>query len=644
MRLNKVMTGVVIILLTILSLLLSCKGDTKTKNLGYIVGNIEWLSNYRPEEQNHKVLWLDYDGAIHGFVAPGKNQTENGMFDVAFTIENTGDKPEKYYYKIYYQNESYKIPETDASGKNQHEYAYENFYGSWEEDSIGFKPAGSIEPGKSLQINDSFRIVGNPRNEDMYFFEGKNDRWKRNLRVGSYSTLLVVTTESELKKIPDCVSHIGKTCHEGFVHPYYYFMHGEGNKLSNTFIEKTDNILNIKARPDLGKGVYVEPYGFRNTPGYEAYLDCRCGNNSKLFEEATVTQFIHYVDPSSKFNNIAVIADVVGEGYSRKEYNWNKTFFKKEELIGTVPQTAKYPCQTIYSDSINRKIVMKNPAASYGDWRKENIGMITRHGFTYGKITVKAKLTELLNDDDVWNGLTNAIWMICQGGTGQEKGWNLRRPCKKKGYMATYWGGRNDQRVERVGYSEIDFEILKTVPYCPGNVFPPVYDENIANQKNPDEWNVSFPDDVQALHNKIAVCCTNWDMACQAPAKFASGCNQISYQGKKFWWHRWEDVYRAVTEKYFISDDEVFGGPYYYFQIDWQPDKIIWRIGPEKDQLFVVGYVDESISMIPNNQMLVIVTQEFHNTQWWPGSPYLQENIPFPKNDIFGEVFEITFE
>jgi hypothetical protein len=133
-------------------------------------------------------------------------------------------------------------------------------------------------------------------------------------------------------------------------------------------------------------------------------------------------------------------------------------------------------------------------------------------------------------------------------------------------------------------------------------------------------------------------------MACWEPKNFSTGCHPVKHENKTYLAHRWEDVYRAITTKYMAPDKELFGRDYYYFQIDWQPDKIIWRIGPEKDKLYEVGYVDYTVSMIPDNQMLLIVTQEFHNTNWWPGSPYLQENIPFPAKDYVGEIFEITIE
>jgi hypothetical protein len=58
----------------------------------------------------------------------------------------------------------------------------------------------------------------------------------------------------------------------------------------------------------------------------------------------------------------------------------------------------------------------------------------------------------------------------------------------------------------------------------------------------------------------------------------------------------------------------------------------------------VVGYMNDKVTSISNNQMLLIITQEYHNTKWWPGTPYSQENIPFPSNDIPGEIYDITIE
>jgi hypothetical protein len=259
---------------------------------------------------------------------------------------------------------------------------------------------------------------------------------------------------------------------------------------------------------------------------------------------------------------------------------------------------------------------------------------------TYGKWTVKCKLTELLNKNGLWNGLTNAIWLITQ----DLAEWNYRRDCTTEGYLATYYGGQQDQRVKNVGYSEIDFEILKTVPYCPNWLLPPAYSHGVDDQYNMGNWNVPFPEEIVSADRMITVSCTNWDMACWQPADFHEGCWPVHHEGKTFWAHRWDKSYRALTQKTPEPDDELFGSEYYYFQIDWRPTEITWRVGPSKDKMRVVGYMDDKVTSIPNNQMLLIITQEFHNTKWWIGSPYAQDNIPFPANDIIGEIYEVTVE
>ena len=117
------------------------------------------------------ILWLDYEDAIDsGFVIPSIRQTSNGLFNYQFTISNHGEKAQSFFYKIYYQNESYQFPILDDLGINQHEFAHENFYGSWENTAIGFVKTPVIpNDNKEHLITGSFRIVGNPRNEEKYF-------------------------------------------------------------------------------------------------------------------------------------------------------------------------------------------------------------------------------------------------------------------------------------------------------------------------------------------------------------------------------------------------------------------------------------------------------------------------------------------
>jgi hypothetical protein len=142
--------------------------------------------------------------------------------------------------------------------------------------------------------------------------------------------------------------------------------------------------------------------------------------------------------------------------------------------------------------------------------------------------------------------------------------------------------------------------------------------------------------------SKIVVTCTNWDMACPEPPYYNIGYQEFDIGGKKWGLHRWDVWHQALTAKY--ACDDIFDHQYYYFEIEWKPEEIIWRIGPEKDKMEIVARVNESISSIANNQMFLVFTQEYHVGRWWPESPQPQENIPFPAKDISGRIMEIEIE
>lgn len=634
-----------ILVFILFSLIISCSNNNpkqRIENGIFEVYDFNATYNYLANETQDKRISLDYQNAIEGFVIPSVNQVADGYFKCKFELKNVSQLKQKFYYKVYYENISYKFAEYDSTLKIENPLAQENFYGSWTNTSIEFKAFPAIlNPGDLITIEDSFRIVGNPRNEERYYSNGKNDRWKRNPRVGTYQVKLVVCNEKDLTQIPKEVKNISLKKNDKFVNPFYYFEYGEGKKLKETLVIKDPIKLKVIAQPDLGTGIYISDNIFGSEDFDKSYFCKTCGQDKELYNNAPMQQFTNYVDPSTKFNNIPVVMDILKDNYSQIDYNWNKNFYSKDELIPTYIQTTKKPCQTVISDAKEHKIIIKNPASKVGEWKKESVGIITRHGMTYGKYRAKVKLTELLNKSGVWNGLTNAIWLITQGG-GE---WNFRRNCNSKnGYMATYMGGKDDKRVAAVDYSEIDFEILKVPPYCPSNKFPPVFDNAIANNKNISDWNVKHPDDLIESRNKISVACTNWDMACMEPKKFATGCNPIDYQGKTFYTFRWDSAYRALNQKQEELDDELFAGPFYYFEIDWRPTEIIWRIGATPDKMRVVGYMNDQVTSIPNNQMLLIITQEYHNTMWWPGAPYEQDNLPFPLNDIPGEIYELNIE
>ena len=106
---------------------------------------------------------------------------------------------------------------------------------------------------------------------------------------------------------------------------------------------------------------------------------------------------------------------------------------------------------------------------------------------------------------------------------------------------------------------------------------------------------------------------------------------------------RWYDLYKALTIKSPISND-FFKEDYYYYEIEWRPTEIIWRVGPSPEEMVVVGYMNDEYTAIPNNQMLCIVTQEYHYSEWWPPIVFEQGLIPYNKTDIEGRVYEIVIE
>ncbi len=631
-------------------------------------------------------LFLDYTDAIDsGFIIPTIRQTPAGAFVFSFSLKNNKGCPTSFYYKIYYQNESYKITETDwLHPDQQHPLAEENFYGSWENTHTTFKITPAIENDDRFHsVTDTFRIVGNPRDERIYYspsiqekyapsellsekmrqvasdprwtamvkekaiqsgisFEEQlkmdatfmvnedrqkdtvNNRWKRNPRVGKYSFMLVVTTKEDLSHIPAYVKNVSLKRGPAFVNPYYFFSAGNGAALKQTQVLKKDNAITIKAGPDLGSGIYVSRDYFEHLPpGKKIFFNKRCNDDSVMYHKASFMQFVHSIDTNDLFSNIPRYSDFAANDYSPADYRNAVKNYKEKDMVRTAIKIADCPCKTVRSDEEKKMIVIKNPANKPGEYRKENTGVISRHGFTYGKFTAKVKLAELMNKKQVWNGLTNAFWFINQG----DDTWGIRRKCNKDGYIPKPLDGVHAQRVPQLGYSEIDFEIRKTGRFWPKN-----------------SYHYKVPRDNHKDSAQVIVTCTNWDLACRDPQNFNVGVHYINHAGRNIPLHRWTHWYKAITSKYPANDDELFGKEFYYFQLEWTPHEIIWRIGPSKDRLRVVGYMNEKVTSIPNNQMLMVFTQEYHPSKWWPESQYLQEYIPFLSKDLEGKIMDIEIE
>lgn len=648
-----------------------------TKKVPFEINNFKALNNYIDSNTNLKTLLLDYNGAYeNGFTIPSVNQTSDGFFEASFQIKNNETDNKKFYYKIFYQNESYKFDE-------KHEFANENFYGSWEDVNTTFVETQEILADNNFhEVTTKFRIVGNPRDEKKYYgsnqigpiskeetdgvinsiknipewynlivekakqnnqtiekqlyldaiFVAKqkreegnfNNRWKRNPRVGEYKFMLVIVSDSiELKNIPDFVKNISLTdTSKHFVNPFSYFSQ-LNTENRNILILSSEDKLKVKASPNMGDGIYVNSSSFSKPSFDTSYYNSRCNNSHNLMVKAPFEQFISSYNPHFKFKNVPIVADVHGGEYTKEDYYANLK--KTHDFISTPIEVAPCPCKNVSLDAEN-KIILKNSATKKGEWRKENVGVISRNGFTYGKYRVKAKMPELLNKDNLWNGLTNAIWLIYQQGN-----WNTRRTCYKNGYVPKSYPGEGViSYVPTDVYSEIDIEIVKASRNWPLSSYG-----GDTSKK---------PTDPISDSNKVMITYTNWDLACQDPINFSRGVFNLNYNKIDYSLHRWDNWYQAVTGKYAEYDDELFTGPYYWFEIEWKPEEIIWRVGPEKNKMREIGYVNSTVSSIPNNQMLLIVTQEWHLENWWPEAPFNQNFIPFPSKEIKGEVLEFEIE
>lgn len=619
------------------------------------------------------------DAAIYGINIPSANQCASGAF--VFNFEIKQNKKERLFYKIYYQNETYKFGD-------QHPLSGENFYGSWEDVSIGFKPIAAFDG--TIKITDSFRIVGNPRNE--YVFYGSNpefyevtdtmialkkaaikanegwyneivkkaekqkikpeeqlhldalwaldfdknadksfnNRWRRNPRMGEYKIMLVVVNEEELKKTPRETKALNTyNQQQQFVNPFSYFNPQKNN--AGMIVTLGDKKIKVTAKMDLGSGIYIGKTGVNKSNYSTAFYNSACGSHDKLYRKAHFQQYFHYINRDFPLKNIPEIIDVMEPSFTREKYEeLKKQYEASNKFIDTYVNSSDCPCKTVISDSINKTITLINPGNKEGQFKKEHVGIQGRIGFTYGKWRAKIKFPELINGSNVWNGITNAFWLLSQEGDAD---WNMRRPCNAEIAYIPKSEGDNEAALwksrKQLAYSEIDFEILKESQYWPQTSY--------KNKKN-------FPKEDAAKLDDITVTCTNWDMACHEPKKFDIGAKTNIIDEMEFVHHRWNPWYKALTTKVPAKNKEVFGGEYYYFEIEWTPEKIIWRIGPQKNQMKIIAIMNSEISAIPNNQMSALITQEWHNQEWWPTAPFKQNFVPFPKKDIIGKVLEIEVE
>lgn len=616
------------------------------------------------------------DAPVEGIVIPSTRQTSTGYFHFSALV---APESSPLYYKIYYQNTSYAFPLDDS-------LCYENFYGSWEEVAVGFKEVPS-----DGAILDSFRIVGNPRDEQIYygvdlssnpvsadailqarraiesdthwygdvcrkaaqngttidqqlFLDAQwvvndarhrqgdvNHRWKRNPRTGCYEFLLVVADEQGLAMIPDEVQHIDKNDEGGrFVNPFQWFEQHPSRHLRlfhGSKILRTRAVLNPRA------GLFVDEAAIRRADYTIDNTASTCGTSDSLYRHAHFQQFFPAVSQQYTLRNIPLVRDI--KDYTMADYQAASTRYSAEQLLPDYPQITRCPCSTVCLEEDG--ITLINPGNEGLEHpKKESTGIKSRVGFTYGRYRGRIKFPPMLNDEHLWNGLTYAFWLIYQ----DEHPWNQRRASYHGGYIEKNDDSPNPVRHTTLNYSEIDIEIVK------------------ASRNWPAQYYRQPPADDHAAHNdEVMFCCTNWDLASPEPAQFASGISSLKLprtlahsqnaaphgRGASYEAMRWSDHYKALTIKTPISN-AIFSEKEYCYEIEWRPTEIIWRLGPDPQHMRVVGYMDSRHTMIPNNQMLCVVTQEYHYSEWWPPIVFQQGLIPFNASDIEGKVYDVVIE
>lgn len=657
----------------------SCKN-----NSNFSIENFDPLVNYN-QKKNDSIYTIKTDlsnAVLYGIEIPTVKQLLNGKFSFSFKITNNTGITQRFFYKLYYQNESYKF-DNDSS------LASENFYGSWIETGQEFKPTDIIE--ENLILTDSFKIVGNPRDERIYYgtnpenvklsdtliaryvnkvkgypewynsviekaksnkipindqvylealwgindyFQNQtnyNNRWKRNPRMGNYKFMLVVCNAEDLGEIADEVKNIAKKDSSNqFINPFSYFLTGQGSKLKATKVILSEKILAVSANLDLDKGLYIDRLTANKAEINTSLYDNTCGESDQLYHTAQFSQYFHHINKNWEFVNVKKSQDVVDEGLTREQYKTLiSDYAKSKDFVHTYSNATDCPCKTVKTNTVEKSISIMNPGNEPGIYKKEHVGIKSRVGFTYGKWRAKIKFPKNISKDNVWNGLTNAFWLLFQS----EDPWNVRRVCNSEiGYIPKDIPD-NAESVKmskpQINYSEIDFEILKESQFWPQSTYGKV---------------TNFPKEDASANNNITICCTNWDMACQQPKDYFYGAKDYIVDGKKYSFGRWDYFNKLITSKVAAPHAEVFNDDFYYFEIDWQPSRIIWRIGKDKNNMKEICRMNDKMTSIPNNQMIMLLTQEFHYQEWWPTAPFLQNYIPFPKNNLEGKLLEIEIE
>ncbi|WP_230679222.1 hypothetical protein, partial [Streptococcus pneumoniae] len=74
----------------------------------------------------------------------------------------------------------------------------------------------------------------------------------------------------------------------------------------------------------------------------------------------------NHIDPASRFNNIPVVADVLGSGFTPRDHDSAMCFTPTDKWASTLPSIAAEPCKTVRYDSVQHALEIRNPSCADG--------------------------------------------------------------------------------------------------------------------------------------------------------------------------------------------------------------------------------------------------------------------------------------
>ena len=544
------------------------------------------------------------------------------LFDCAFSVRNpTGRDP--LYYALFYQNES------SAFGAG-HPRDDENFYGTWGYDegrAPGFRPLSARAGAAPTAHEAGVRLRGNPRNEVRYregprpYYpdqaDGPDDasrfgRWKRPPRMGRYRFLLVVTSDTAE------IDFYARDCHRPqpnghYLNPFTYFL---SHRFARTAVRLAPEQLHVYMRPpDLGAPLAPRDWATLAAP------------------EQRNSSFRHGTYGGGRMANVPVVADATSASFTPAAYNRLKHRFDDSTL--TVATEGQDGPTTAVAGAGRIRLV--NPAADPAAPHKYDASVRTVQGFTYGRIRARIRFPQIVNSAGVWTGINPAFWLFSASG----EPWNA--------FNRDYGGDFCADAARRTS-AEIDLEIFKSSCHPPRNYADDGYAGRPRHRRNWLRQGGAFQDEDC---DSVTLACNNFDYMRRDVATLVNGaaatppCGPVGndvpvvYAGQTFRLHR-DGTGPVLSCRAAASARALFGGEAMWYEIEWRPTEIIWRIGPDEQHLRVVAYLNDQYTTVPDVLMHVIIGQHWLSTNEY--HPYFQEKIPYPAKAVEGEILDFLIE